>query len=166
MAWHRRSRRGPLTLRLWVSVALLTLPGWRVPGIPILTSSGVLCPNGHGRKPIEYGRSARCGECPLGWFQWAPCPYGTGRIASTNGTTWQCGGPQPHRFKARMCPDGRFVGLPREDGLWQCTSREGHAFEAAPNRCTDCHFGFPVRYAGGARWDCPACGWWRDSGGG
>lgn len=158
MAWHRRSRRSPGTSRLWVSLALLTLPGWRVPGHQVVTAGGVRCPYGHGVQEVENGNSARCEDCPMGWFQWAPCPRGDQRIASVDGTKWRCHAEESHQFTARMCPDGRFVGLPQQDGTWRCTGAGEHKFWAAEHRCGACRFGIPVIYVGAARWVCPACG--------
>lgn len=169
MAWHRSADqdgpkpfRGPPVMRLWLSVVLLSLPGWRVPGNPIADVRSVRCPYGHGWRDRQTDHSARCDDCPQGWFLWTRCPLGEHLVASDSGSTWRCNIDDTHLFDARLCPACWSLGARQDDDSWRCTFDQ-QFFWTARRNCDRCRFGTPVFLAGGHRWVCPACGFWEDA---
>lgn len=156
------SFRGPSALRLWLSVALLVLPGWRVPGNKIADVQSVRCPFGHGWQEMRTDRSARCDGCVRGWFLWTTCPHGDELVASESGKTWRCHANDAHRFDGRLCPECSSLGFRQDDGSWRCAAFYDHVFWTARRNCGECGFGIPAVLAGGRRWVCPACDFWEE----
>jgi hypothetical protein len=143
------------------TIVLVTLPGWRVPGASFSQAQTIPCPFGHGYAAKETDHSARCDQCPSGWFMWAACPRCGKRAASLPGGMWRCVSGQCPDFVGRLCPECWHVGLPPTRGeWWTCTGPRHHRFAPARDKrtCVECKYGYPVIGIRARQWVCSACG--------